>query len=309
MRALRVFWCRRCAGLALAVAAIAASGCSDDQQMPAQPTSAEAVQSAVVEDASARWEARYYEGYFAEVTRGDIDRARAAYEGVIAGAGEAQARVAARAALRLAELEELAGRRRRAIELVARAAVLGQGDAAIVDQADRLQARLATAASQGSEVRGPPAGTPLEVGDAALAARFAAAEKALESYVELRLQPRLEALRTSVRAKQAAMEGAARAYREVADGGAPAAALAAEFRIGSLYHDFAVALMFDLPPELDAAARTKLRRDLRARAIGYLRKARTAYERSIEAAAAPSDRWLMAATAGRRAVDDLLGGE
>ena len=64
-----------------------------------------------------------------------------------------------------------------------------------------------------------------------------------------------------------------------------------------------------LKQEREAA---KLRRSLRGRAINYLRKARKAYQRSLDAGAtlgeAASDRWRVAATRGLRSVEDLLRG-
>lgn len=261
-----------------------------------------------------RWSQRYYEGYLAETMRGDLIAARAAYEEVIAATGAGAPEIAARAALRLADIEALAGRRREAVELVARASVLGRDNVEIVEHADRIQARLASVPSQGSEVRGPPMGTVLtDVPDDVIAA-FASAETALRTYHRIRLQPRLEALRTSVRAKESAMEKAVRAYLSVVDLGSADATVAAEFRAGSLYHDLAVALMFDLPPELEAQVAAKLRRSHRARAIKYLGRARAAYRRSLEAgeSAEPmskSERWLVPAAAGLRSVEDLLGGQ
>jgi hypothetical protein len=260
------------------------------------------------------WAQRYYEGYLAETVRGDVAAARAAFEEVVAGAGQESPRAAARAALRLAELEALAGRRRKAVELLARASVLGRDDPAIVEQADRLQVQLASVRAQASEVRGPPLGAELPEVAGKAHALFAAAETELGEYYAIALQPRLEALRASVRSKERATEQAVRAYREVVATGEPTAVVAAEFRAGSVYHDLAIALMFDLPPELEPQAAAKMRRSLRARALGYLRKAEAAYGRSLEAVEGLEgqggiERWRAPAELGLRSVRDLLSGD
>ena len=316
------FRCRRRAVSApalvgLAVLAVVAIGCA------APATSGSRADAGVADDADAGlapsraadrtdWAERYYEGYLAETMRGDIVTARAAFEEVIAGAGEEHAALAARAALRLAELEVLSDNRREAIELVARAAVLGRAEAAIVERADRMQTYLASLRSKGSEVRGPPAGTALVGVSAAAVELFATAEGLLAAYHTLGLRPRLEDLRAGIRAKERAMETANRDYRQVVALDESRATVAAEFRTASLLHDLAMSLMFDLPPELEEREAAKLRRSLRGRAINYLRKARKAYQRSLDAGAtlgeAASDRWRVAATRGLRSVEDLLRG-
>jgi len=259
---------------------------------------------------STRWSARFWEGYVAETLRGQVALARSAYDDVIRGAGETQPELAARAALRLAELEARVGNRREAVELVARASALGRDDPEIVARADRMQAHLASVRSKGSEVRGPPAGTALEGVSKQAAASFAEAEKLLADYHAVRLRPRLEDLRGGVRAKERAMDVAVRAYRQVIELNERAASAAAEFRTASLYHDLALSLMFDLPPELEERAAAKLRRALRGQAIAHLRKARNAYERSLEQATDLSgvERWRVAAERGLAAVEDLLRG-
>ncbi len=309
--------CRRCAELVLMVA-IACLGCGRNDTVSARHDAG--VASSPESDASTagralakRWQRRYYEGHLAETLRGDLVAARAAYEEVIAGAGASEPRLAARAALRLAEIEAVKGQRRRAIELVARASSLGRGDAEIVRQADELQTRLASLRSRGSGVRGPPAGATLDGVTGDTAARFRKAERMLVAYHKTRLQPRIEALEAGVQAKERAMELAVKAYRAVVGSGDALATSAAEFRIGSLYHDLGIALMFDLPPELAPRAAARLRRRMRQRALGYLAKARAAYGRSKAVLAAGAsnpalERWRGAARRGLASVDDLLRG-
>lgn len=310
--------CRRSAffGALVGCALVGSCGSDDSRRGDGEGTRTGRADAAVGDAAQpqqveiGRWRARFYQGYFAETLRGDLELAHSAYDDVIRGAGEAEPELAARAALRLAELEARVGNRREAVELVARASALGRDDPDVVARADRMQAHLASVRSKGSEVRGPPAGTALEgVGDEA-AARFADAEQLLAAYHTVRLRPRLEDLRGGVRAKERAMDVAVRAYREVIELGDPVASAAAEFRTASLYHDLALSLMFDLPPELEEHAAARLRRELRGQAIAHLRKALNAYERSLdEAADLPgSDRWRVAAERGRASVEDLLRG-
>jgi hypothetical protein len=215
--------------------------------------------------------------------------------------------------LRLAEIEALAGQRRKAVELMARASVLGRDSLEIVERADRLQARLGSLRSVGSEVRGPRLGTVLESVSEQAVERFGRAEELMSAYYRVRLEPRLEQLRASVRVKENAMDAAVRGYRQVAALGEPVATVAAEFRIASLYHDLALSLMFDLPPELEPRVAARLKRSLRSNAIAQLGRAETAYRRCLEAGDAESmhpssERWIAAAKLGLRSVQDLLGG-
>lgn len=301
--------------------ALIAAGC-DSGSAPARPQKAPAHDAGVAVRAPAdaappgdetSWAHRYYEGYLAETLHGDVAKARVAYSDVITNGADEDPVSAARAALRLAELERLAGNRRKAQELVARAAVLGQSNLAIVERADRAQSHLASLRDRGSEVRGPPAGTALEGVSQKARDAFHAAEGLLAEYHRRQLQPRLEGVRAGIRAKERAMEAAEHAYHTVIDFGEREATVAAEQRIGSLHHDLALALLFDVPPELEAEEAAKLRRSLRGRALAHLRKARAAYERSLEAAGdgetpASTERWRLAAELGLRAVKDLLAG-
>jgi len=118
--------------------------------------------------------------------------------------------------------------------------------------------------------------------------------------------PVLEALSSTVRAKQRATEEAVRAYRAVAEAGG-IARVAAQYRIGSLYHDLALELVFDLPPELDPGVASRLRRSLRTSALGYLKKATAAYRASKDEPAADAQAWRAAADADLRGAEALLG--
>jgi hypothetical protein len=265
----------------------------------------------------------FYAGLYADTVGGDPAVAGDGYERALADPA-LPATLGTRAALRWAALEATAGRTRRAIELVARASAIAEGDPVLTDSADRLQGAIASLGPTEVEVRGPPLGTAVAGADAATAARLTRAEDLLARAHRLRLRPVIEALSSSIRAKEQATEAAARAFRDVADAGP--AAIAADYRIGSLYHDLAIALVFELPPELDPGVASRLRRTLRANALGYLRKAVTAYRRALDqppvagggdpsvsagGAGAASPRgielWLAAAQSDLRGALDLLG--
>jgi len=266
---------------------------------------------AAVTSAGARsWEGLYFEGYFAELVRGEVGPAERAYATVMEETGQIDPVLAARAALRLAELRARAGARRDALELLARARALGQRDPDVIDWADRLQARLGPLRGTGSGVRGPPVGTVPEEMTPEAREKLARAERLLATYLRTPLKPRLEGLNAQVRAKERALEAAARAYREVVASGDPLGVQVAEVRIATVYHDVALALVFGLPPELEPREAARRQRRLRQRAVGHLRTARAAYRRALAIEAAPdaSERWHRAARTGLAAVEDLLRG-
>jgi hypothetical protein len=310
--------CRRCAGIALVIGAVAGcDGAPDDAPVPVQaaPVHAARVRARPVPsdpETGTGSSAVYYRGYLDEVLRGDFGAAREAYRKVVAD-GSAEPEVAARAALRLAEYEADAGRRHIALDLVARAAALGRGHRDLLHWAERLQQRLAAVRLHDIEVRGPPAGTAIEGVSRSAADLHARAEELLSAYHAHRLKPRLEGLGAGVRAKRAAMEAAVRAYRQVVALGEPAATVAAELRIASLYYDLSLSMTFDLPSELEPGAAAELRQSLRAQALADRDRARAAYLRALEAGrdgrAEPGRAvWLEAAELGLRSVEDLLRG-
>jgi len=295
------------AGAAPVLLLAVALGCGDPpppaRAVPdAGPAAVVAAPPALPEPATATG---YWAAFFDDVVAGDRDAARAGYEAALARA-DVDPQLAARAALRLADLEGAAGNRRRALELVARAAALGTDDDAVQDAAERQRARLMAAPSGAADVRGPAVGTPLPGVAPAVAAAFAAAEAQLAQVHRMRMVPVLEALSSTVRAKQRATEEAVRAYRAVAEAGG-IARVAAQYRIGSLYHDLALELVFDLPPELDPGVASRLRRSLRTSALGYLKKATAAYRASKDEPAADAQAWRAAADADLRGAEALLG--
>jgi len=235
---------------------------------------------------------------------GDDVAARAGFERVLA-ASDAPPGLSARAALHLARMEARAGKTRRALDLVARATALAPSDLVIAEGAAQLESEVG--ARGASDIRGPRLETPLPGVDPKVTEEFVAAEHALERVHRMRLRPFIEALSSSIAAKENATEEVVTVYRAVAEHGG-LAKTASDYRIGSLYHDLAVGLVFDLPPELDPNVAAGLRRTLAGQAIGYLHKAVEAYRACLAGAATTeAEPWRLAAEADLRGALDLLG--
>ena len=83
--------------------------------------------------------------------------------------------------------------------------------------------------------------------------------------------------------------------------------MAGHYRAGSLYHDLALGLLFDLPPELDPNVAAGLRRTLRDRARVYLRRAATEYKLALDVPNLADSEWRLAAETDLRAAQDVLG--
>lgn len=233
------------------------------------------------------------DGVLAELT-GDDAAARAAYERVLA-ATDVPSDVAARAALHLAQLEARAGRSGRARDLIARATALAPADPTVIEGADRVRAEIVAGSSAG-DIRGPKIGTPLPGVPAKVATAFAAAEDALARVHAMRPRQRL-----AVWEKEDATAAVVRRYRAIAEHGG-VAQVAAEYRIGTLYHDLAIGLLVE-PIAAD------LRRTLRAGAYAFLKKAITAYQASLAVKGVPQEAelWRLAAETDLRAAQDVLG--
>ncbi len=236
---------------------------------------------------------------------GDEAAARTGYDRVLASS-DAPGPLAAKSALHLAQLESLAGRSRHALDYVVRAAALAPGDIAVAEGVAQLRAD-AVAASGDGNIRGPGIGAQLAGVDPAVADAFASAERAMAKVHRLRPRPFIEALSSSIRAKELATEDVVGRYRAVAEAGG-LARIAGHYRAGSLYHDLALGLLFELPPELDPNVAAGLRRTLRGRALAYLKKAVAEYEVALSEPAAPeSELWHLAAEADLRSARDVLG--
>ncbi len=246
----------------------------------------------------------FVDAVLAELT-GDVAAARRGFERVL-GTPETSGAIAGRSALHLAQMESHAGRSRNSLDYVARAAAFAPADVAIEERIAQLRAEIVAAAGAG-DLRGPRVGTVLVGVAPAVATAFAAAEKAMTAVHRLRPRALIEALSTSIRAKEAATEEVVARYRAVgAYGGL--AQVAAHYRAGSLYHDLAIGLLFDLPSELDPTVAAGLRRSLRGRAVAYLKKAVTEYRAALAVPATPdAELWRLAAETDLRRALDVLG--
>lgn len=239
----------------------------------------------------------------AELT-GDEAAARAGFERVLAST-DSPTPLAARAALHLAQLELRAGRTGHARELALRAAALAPNDPIIYEGGAQIRA-TAVAESASGDIQ-PRLGTQLPGVEPAVAEAFAAAEQAFEKVHRLRPRPIIEALSSSIRMKEDATEAVVVQYRAIAEHGG-IALIAGHYRAGSLYHDLALGLLFELPPELDPNVAAGLRRTLRRRALQYLEKAAAEYKLAIGAPPLQeAELWRLAAETSLRAAQDLLG--
>jgi hypothetical protein len=251
---------------------------------------------------------RYYTAYLAEIIGGDRAEARAGYDAVLAEAGRIDRVIAARAALRLAGLAAAEGGRQEALELLARATTLGADDAGVLEAADALRLQLASGSAAERLLRGPALGTAIEGVSSEAASRFAQAEARLGAYQGKRVRRGIEKFDEDLARKAAALDAAVRAYRRVVELGESVAAAAAEFRIGSLHHDWGLTtLTLETPPELEPKYAAPVRADLERRARKSLAAARAAYAASLAqgTGSAGAELWHAAARSGARAVDEL----
>jgi hypothetical protein len=243
------------------------------------------------------------DGLLAELT-GDPDAARGAYEKVLA-APETPSPVQARAALHLARLEARAGKSGRALDLGARAAALAPNDLTITEGIAQLRGDV-VAASGAGDVH-PPIGTALPGVPTRIADRFAAAERVLEFLH--RRQPRPIELLLGDR--EDATVGLVARYHELESAGG-LAQIAASYRIGTLYHDLALALLFELQEgnivaKLEPAVAAGVRRTLRGRALFYLKRAAAAYHTSLAGPeSGDAELWRLAAEEGEHAAQAVL---
>ena len=298
--------------LALALAlGLGLAACSGERQAPPAPAVAPAGERAAADPAlhvPAEIDApaiAFGGGVLAEITR-DQAAARAAYERVLA-APDAPPGIAAGAALYLAWFEQRVGNNRHALDLGARAVALAPSSAAITDGVAQLRDAIVAAAGA-EDTRGPRIGTPLPGVPPAVAEAFAAAERALAAVTKLRLRPNIEAVFATIRYKEDATEGVVAQYRAVAERGG-LAMIASHYRSGSLYHDLAIALQFELPPELGQQSKVDLRHILRTRAVFYLKKAVAEYVACLDVPqTADSELWRLAAETDLRRARDVLGG-
>jgi hypothetical protein len=259
----------------------------------------------------------FSEAVLAELT-GDHAAARAGFEKVLRASDEKEIHalgyadvtspaIAARAALHLAQMEARDSKNRHALDLVARAIALAPNDSEIAEGVAQLQADV-VAASGAGDIRGPRLGTALQGVDVKTAEAFGAAERALAKVHELRPRLYIEKLSASIRAKEEATEDVVAKYRVVRERGG-LAQIASDYRIGSLYQDLGLGLLFEpLPAELDPSGAAGLRRTLRASALAYLKRAVVAYRASLAVPAPPdSELWRLAADTDLHGALAILG--
>lgn len=287
-----------------------ATGCGDDAPPPEPAPAAPAASRAAADPAAGVTTEldgvapALGQGLLAEVT-GDPAAARAAYDRLLAGK-DVPPRLAARAALHLARLEVRDGKTHRALDLVAVASTIAPNDPEVSEGIAQLEADV-VAASGAGDLRGPRAGTPLPGVDPKVAVAFAAAERALAQVHELRPRPYIEALSSSIALQEDATEDVVAKYRAVSAAGG-LAQVASDYRIGSLFHDLALSLLFEPPPELDPAAATAWRRTLRAQALAYLKRAVASYRAALAGPdSSDAELWRLAAETDLRAAQDELG--
>lgn len=248
--------------------------------------------------------AAFGDGVLAELM-GDAKAARAAFDRVLASS-ETPPHVAARAALHLAQMMSREGNRRDAMDLVARAEAFAPNDPAIRSGVKQLRGDLVSAAGTG-EVRGPRPMTPLAGVAPKVAEAFMKAEKRLVAVHRLRVRPVFTSLYGSLVIKENATDNLVAKYRAVAEAGG-LAEIAARFRAGSLYHDFATSLfVVVLPPELGDTEQAQARDRYRYRAWANLERAAAEYRASLAVPPAPdSDLWRLAAETELRRATALL---
>ncbi len=294
----------------MAIAATTASvSCGSEHRSPPAELSRGEAALEVAPTAAASGPAVYFRARIEETLSGPSDASARAFQRVLDDAVDPV--IAARAALELAELAAARRRRRVALELIARASALGASDRDVIDRASQLRGRLAAVSAEDIEVRGPPAGAPLENVSVRAAESFARGEELLAVYLRRRPSSRLEEAMASVRAKRSALETAVRAYQKVVELDEPVAVLASEFRIASMYYDLSLSLTSDLTREMLPSEAAKFRSTLRSIARSNRRQARDAYRRALRAAPAAGEsgaRWREAAKLGLTSVEDLLRG-
>lgn len=248
--------------------------------------------------------AAFGDGVLAELM-GDAAAARAAFDRVLASS-ETPPLVAARAALHLAQLMSREGNRRDAMDLVARAEAFAPNDPEISRGVKQLRGDLVSAAGTG-EVRGPRPMTPLPGIQAVVADAFLEAEKRLVAVHRIRVRPVFTSLYGSLVMKENATDSLVAKYRAVAEHGG-LAEIAARYRAGSLYHDFATSLfVVVLPPELGDTEQAQARERYRARAWANLERAAAEYRASLAVPATPdAELWRLAAETELRRATALL---
>ncbi len=215
------------------------------------------------------------------VVSGEPERARALLLKLLEDSGS-RGKSRALAALQLAEMEELAGKRREALGYLEMAKTFAGPFHALAMEAEDRRARILTATPL-ADVRGPvPGSLALEGEGAQVGNLFREAERRLASYHRVVVAPSLENVNAVLRTKRRTLARAVAGYQKVIRAGGAAAQAAAQFRIGAMYHHLAEALAFESPEELLPSEARRLTRKLRVESAGYLRRALSFYRSAGE---------------------------
>ena len=183
----------------------------------------------------------------------------------------------AQAGLRLAEIVEITGDRRRALGHLERVKAVVGPTHRLAQEADDRRARILTATPL-ADVRGPVPGSVTLRGEAPqVAARFRRAEQLLDSCHRVVVAPQLENVNEVLRAKRRSLAQAVAAYQKVASAAGAAGRAAALFRLGALHHHLAEALAFAIPTELLPSVARRLRYKLQGESTADLRRALSYY--------------------------------
>lgn len=232
----------------------------------------------------------------------DQDRLQKAHHllwvsGDLSGAKQLLARVAesrtapmdvrARAELQMAELAEIVGDRRSALNHLERAKIVAGPGHSLALEADDRRARILVVAPL-AEVRGPvPGSVILRNEQAPVVANFRRAERLLAAYHRVIVAPRLEDMNEVLQRKKRALAVAVAAYQRVSKQGGNAARAAALFRIGAMYHHLAEALVFAIPSELLPSVARHFRRQYKVESTAHLRKSLEYYQEASRVPSSP----------------------
>jgi hypothetical protein len=206
---------------------------------------------------------------------GELRQARRGLQALL-GRGDASDALRAKAALWLAEIAELRGQKRAALEQLEAAKRLAGPATALARIADDRRARIVSSAPL-ADVRGPAPGSVRLRETPQINALFRRAEQRLVAFHRVVVRPRIENIDSVRRGKQAALSRAVALYEQVERLGSPTAKAAARFRVAAMYHHMAEALAFERPPELLQKFARKLTRQLQAQSVAYLSRALSSY--------------------------------
>lgn len=214
--------------------------------------------------------------------------------------------IRARAGMRVAQITELAGDKRRAaaaLDLVVQLAPQGSRLARLAaDRRERIR-RVAPLA----EIRGPVPGSVTLAGESpSIVSLFRRAEKALIACHRVVVAPRLENIDEVLWRKRRAGSAAIALYSEVAERGGPEARAAAHFRLAALHHHLAEAMAFERPRGMLPSVAVRLGRRLRAESVASLHRSLLHY-RAVVSIRESRPLWRRLAAQEVRTLEQVLG--